>query len=68
MDAELVELSPARCAELVAPVVDRVFAYAVQACRDRGGRELTARYGGPSVAGYRVEFRTRLADLAALTG
>src|SRR5438034_8990502 len=61
MDAGLVDLSPARSAELVAPAVDRVFAYAMRACREHGGRELTARYGGPAVAGYLVAFRTRLA-------
>jgi hypothetical protein len=61
MPADLVDLSPARCAALLAPVVDRVFAHAMQSCREQGGLDLSARYGGPPAAGYLIEFRTRLA-------
>jgi hypothetical protein len=55
------DLSPSQCAALAAPVVDHVFRQAMRAMRDRGGRDLTARYGGPGVAGWLIDLRTRLA-------
>lgn len=59
---DLADVAPARFAALVAPIVDRVFAYGMVACRVGGGAEVSARYGGPANAGYLIEFRTRLAD------
>ena len=56
-----VQLAPHRFAALVAPAADRVFTGAMAAGRDRGGAELSQRYGGPAATGFLVEFRTRLA-------
>jgi hypothetical protein len=58
---DLVELSPARFAALVAPAVSRVFVAGIESGRAQGGRELVGRYGGPSAAGNLIEFRTSLA-------
>lgn len=54
-------LAAYRIAGLVAPAVDRVFTAAMAAGRDRGGAELSRRYGGPDATGFLIEFRTRLA-------
>lgn len=59
--ADLVALGPTRCAALIAPVVDRVFASAMLAGRHGGGGEVSARFGGSAAVGLLVEFRTRLA-------
>ncbi|WP_334432035.1 hypothetical protein [Micromonospora sp. CPCC 206060] len=59
--SEEVELPPHRFAGLVAPAVDRVVVGALAAVRERGGAELSQRYGGPAATGFLVEFRTRLA-------
>ncbi len=56
-----VDLPTHRSAGLVAPAVDRVFVAGMTAGRQRGGAELSQRYGGPTATGYLVEFRTRLA-------
>ncbi|MEV4197409.1 hypothetical protein [Micromonospora globbae] len=57
-----VELAPHRFAGLVAPAVDRAFDAGMRAGRERGGAEVSQRYGGPAATGFLVEFRTRLAE------
>jgi len=55
-----IDLAPVAYAPLIARVIDRVFPEFMMAVRERGGRDLVGRYGGPPAAGYLVEFRTKL--------
>jgi hypothetical protein len=55
-----IDLSPEAFAPLIARVIDRVFPEFMIAARERGGRELVARHGGPPAVGFLIEFRTKL--------
>jgi hypothetical protein len=55
------DVTPERYAALVAPLVDRAFVAGMRAPRERGGRAVAARHGGPSAVWGLVEFRTSLA-------
>jgi hypothetical protein len=60
-----VELSPVRCAELVAPAISRTFVAGMRAAGAEG-RELVASYGGRAI-GYLIDLRNPLAAGRALT-
>jgi hypothetical protein len=55
-----IDLTPEAYAPLIARVIDRVFPEFMMAVRERGGRDLAGRYGGPPAVGFLIEFRTRL--------
>jgi hypothetical protein len=58
---DVVQLSPARFAAFVAPVISRVFVAGMESGRAHGGRELVGRYGGAAAVGNLIEFGTSLA-------
>jgi hypothetical protein len=60
-----VDLSPVRCAELVAPAISRTFIAGMKAGGD-DGRALVASYGGSAV-GYLIDLRNPLAAGRRLT-
>jgi hypothetical protein len=62
--AESVELSPVRCAELVAPAISRTFVAGMRAGGEEG-RQLVASYGGRAI-GYVIDLRNPLAAGRAL--
>jgi hypothetical protein len=62
---DTVELSPVRCAELIAPVIGRTFVAGMRA-GGTDGRELVASYGGRAV-GYLIDLRNPLAAGRRLT-
>jgi hypothetical protein len=65
LSPDAVELSPVRCAELIAPVIGRTFIAGMRA-GGADGRELVASYGGRAV-GYLIDLRNPLATGRRLT-